>query len=148
MVAEHSTDLLRRVHTLRADSRPRWGRMICHQMICHVSDGYRAVLGERPLPDAGGRWHRTLLKWGTLYVPVRHPRSAPTHPGLDQEIAGSRPVGFVVDLSALEQLVLRFAAGPADGGGYHHPVFGPLTRAQAGRWAYLHLHHHLRQFGV
>jgi hypothetical protein len=117
-------------------------------MICHVSDGYRALLGERPLSDAGGLWHRTVLKWVMLYLPVRQPRCAPTHPGLDQEVAGSRPVGFIVDANSLEQLVLRIAAKPAGEGGYRHPVFGPLTEAQAGRWAWLHLHHHLRQFGV
>ncbi len=29
-----------------------------------------------------------------------------------------------------------------------HPVFGLMTRAQWGRWAYRHMDHHLRQFGV
>ena len=29
-----------------------------------------------------------------------------------------------------------------------HPIFGPLTTSQWMRWGYLHVYHHLRQFGV
>jgi hypothetical protein len=30
----------------------------------------------------------------------------------------------------------------------HHPLFGPLTRAEWGRWGLRHADHHLRQFGA
>ncbi|GAA4351206.1 hypothetical protein GCM10023185_09680 [Hymenobacter saemangeumensis] len=29
-----------------------------------------------------------------------------------------------------------------------HPGYGPLSRTQYGRFIYLHLDHHLRQFGL
>ena len=29
-----------------------------------------------------------------------------------------------------------------------HPMMGPLSRTERMRWAYLHMNHHLRQFGV
>jgi hypothetical protein len=32
--------------------------------------------------------------------------------------------------------------------GREHPFLGKLSRAEWLRWAYLHMDHHLRQFGV
>jgi hypothetical protein len=31
--------------------------------------------------------------------------------------------------------------------GQEHPIFGPMSNAAFLRWAYLHMDHHLRQFG-
>jgi hypothetical protein len=32
--------------------------------------------------------------------------------------------------------------------GQAHPIFGPMSDAAWLRWGYLHMDHHLRQFGV
>ena len=40
-------ELLVRFIKIGADSRPLWGAMSAHQMICHLSDSFRGSLGEK-----------------------------------------------------------------------------------------------------
>jgi len=42
-------ELIGRARMLRPDARPRWGRLSARQMLCHVSDVARLVLGEIPV---------------------------------------------------------------------------------------------------
>jgi hypothetical protein len=145
--ADDLAEIRRRLKGVRADRRALWGRMSAHQMVCHLSDAFLAVTGEKQVSAATGLLQRTLVKWFALYAPLRWMRGYPTRPELDQSLGGTRPAGFAEDLARLESLVERVAA---EGRGFQwhpHPVFGPLTDAQWLRWSYLHLDHHLRQFG-
>jgi hypothetical protein len=121
--------------------------MSAHQMICHLSDSFRMVIGQKPVSDATSRLQRTLVKWMTLYVPLRWPAGIPTRPEIDQQVAGTRPVEFVADVAELEALLELFTAReqPLD---WPHPIFGRMSQAAWLRWAYLHMDHHLRQFGA
>ncbi len=68
-VARHSdkAEILRRLRVVGPDRRARWGRMSAHQMICHLSDSFRMATGQKPVREAGGLFHRTILKWIVLY---------------------------------------------------------------------------------
>ena len=77
-----TAELLQRVRALRPDSVRRWGRMSVHQMVCHLCDGFRMGMGEKPV-------RRQI-----------------------------------------------------------HPLFGRMSEAAWLRWGYLHVDHHLRQFGA
>lgn len=151
MTLAHShdaADLLARVRQVRADAAARWGRMSAHQMVCHLSDCFRMVLERKTVRPASGPLRRTVVKWIALYLPVRWPRGLRTRPEIDQTIGGTRPIEFRADLSDLERLLLRMAAAPDVLDGQGHPVFGRLSAAEWLRWAYLHVDHHLRQFGA
>jgi hypothetical protein len=50
-------------------------------------------------------------------------------------------------VSRLEGLTERLAA-ERDFTGRAHPIFGAMAKEEWHRWGYLHLDHHLRQFGV
>ena len=39
--------LMVRIKGVRPDSARMWGRMTPHQMLCHLSDSFLAVLGEK-----------------------------------------------------------------------------------------------------
>ena len=141
------TDILRRLRTVRPDSPRYWGRMSAHQMICHLADGCRMANGEKTVSDATGVLQRTIVKWIALYVPLPWPSGILTRPEIDQQVSGTCPGDFAEDVAELEALVERFAAQP------HvnrppHPIFGTMSEAEWLRWAYLHLDHHLRQFGA
>jgi hypothetical protein len=140
-----------RLGRLRPDSERRWGRMTAPQMVCHLTDAFRGVLGERttstpmPAPSLIGR---TLVRWTALYAPMQWPCGLRTSPAASQEIGGTPPVDFATDLAALvascDRFVDRidvFAAPP-------HFIFGSLTPKEWARWGYLHMDHHLRQFGL
>jgi hypothetical protein len=141
-------EIVRRLRVVRPDRRARWGRMSAHQMICHLGDSLRMAAGEKPVSNASGLLHRTLLKWIVLYAPLRWPAGVPTRPEIDQEIGGTSPFDFAADVAELEALLDRITTQTGNVGWQIHPVFGRMSQAAWLRWAYLHMDHHLRQFGV
>ncbi|HEX8072653.1 MAG TPA: DUF1569 domain-containing protein [Pyrinomonadaceae bacterium] len=140
--------IVARLRRLRPESVRRWGRMTPHQAVCHLSDAFRATMGERAVSPAGGAAGRTLLKFIALKTPLPWPKGFKTRPEVDQEQGGTRPVEFARDVAELERLIARFTRSPKDFEPPPHPVFGVLTEREWLRWGYLHMDHHLRQFGV
>lgn len=140
-------ELLRRLSHVRPDSDRVWGRMTAHQMVCHLADAFDMALGERPVTGASHLLNQTVVKWVALYLPLRWPPGITTSPELDAERSGTKPGTFAADVARVEALLKRVAA-PSGRDGVAHPVFGGLTRAAWLRWGYLHMDHHLRQFGA
>ena len=144
---DDKAEILRRLRALRADNRRRWGRMSAHQMVCHLADSFRMVLGEKPASDASNMFHRTLTKWIALYLPLPWMHGVRTRPELDPECGGTRPADFAADLAQLEALLERVTGESGTREAPPHPLFGPLTETEWLRWGYLHMDHHFRQFG-
>jgi hypothetical protein len=139
-------EILQRLKDVRPDSPARWGRMSAHQMVCHLSDAFFMATGEKRVSDATGFAQRTIVKWISLYGPLRWPAGIPTRPETDQLLGGTSPGDFAADVSQLEALVQRVAAERVDW--QPHPIFGRMSTAAWLRWGYLHTDHHLRQFGA
>ena len=140
-------EILRRLRTVRPEHRRRWGRMSAHQMVCHLSDALRMAIGHKAVSPATGLFQRTVLKWTCLYAPLPWPAGIATRPEIDQQHGGTRPVDFEADRAQLEALLERVTARTSFGG-QAHPTFGVLSDTAWLRWGYLHLDHHLRQFGA
>lgn len=145
--AQDRDELLRRLRTVRADSPRRWGRMNAHQMICHLGDACRMGSGEVQVSVASGLAQRTLIKWIALYAPLRWPAGIQTRPEIDRAILGAASDDFAADLALTISLVEAFAARAGSRDWPTHPIFGRLSPAAWMRWGYLHVDHHLRQFG-
>jgi hypothetical protein len=145
-----AAEVLRRLGTVRHDSVGLWGRMSAHQMVCHLSDGYRLVTGALTSPLVATPLPRPVMKWVALYIPVRWPTGIATTPELDQAAGcGTRPIDFPADVAELERLLATIAAERSGRlTGIVHPIFGAMSEPAWLRWAYLHADHHLRQFGV
>jgi hypothetical protein len=69
-------------------------------------------------------------------------------PEVDQAIAGTSPTDFAADVAELEALMMVVATRGSAAVWPTHPFFGRMSEADWLRWGYLHLDHHLRQFGV
>jgi hypothetical protein len=96
------------------------------------------------VPSANKRVFQVFpLKHLILHV-FPFPKGAPTAPLLKPVSASS----FEDERAALLELLERIAAGPRDGAGPAHPLFGPLTWREWGVVTYKHADHHLRQFGA
>jgi len=146
---ETRREIAARMGNLRADSPARWGCMNAHQAICHLNDSFKAVLGKKPVSEATGFVQQTLLKWAALWLPLEWPRGFRTRPEIDQQTGGTPPLDFDRDLEELRTLAARFTeAALARAGIMRHPVFGAMTAREWLRWGYLHVDHHLRQFGA
>ena len=141
-------EILRRLRMVRPESARRWGRMTAHQMVCHLTDSMRMVIGEKPVTRAAGPLQVTVVKWFALYVPMRWPAGIPTTPELDQQLGGTRPGDFATDVGRLEALLERIVVKTKPPDSRRHPIFGRMSESAWLRWAYLHADHHLRQFGA
>jgi len=123
--------------------------MTPHQMICHLRDAFLMGTDQKPVSAVTGVHRRTIVKWAALYLPAPWPPGIKTRPEIDQAIGGTKPTDFHADVAALEAVVDRILIDPPEFfAGRHHPIFGALSTAQWLRWGYLHMDHHLRQFGV
>jgi hypothetical protein len=140
--------ILERLERLRPDGRARWGRMSGPQMIGHLADSFRGVAGDKPVSPATGLFQRSVMKWFALYVPLPWPHGIPTRPEMDQHAGGTPPGDFEQDRAELVRLTGRFCDPACPLENFTHPIFGRMTRAEWLRWGYLHMDHHLRQFGV
>src|SRR5713226_8762460 len=87
-------EVLDRLSKVRPDSQPRWGTMSAHQMVCHLSDSFRASLNEKYISSSSTFPKRTLLKWVALWVPLQWPRGIKTRPEMDQQQGGTVPAEF------------------------------------------------------
>ena len=144
--ARDRNQLLERLTRLEPDSPPRWGKMSAHQMICHLNDSLRAPLGEKYISPSTSFFKRAVLKHFALWAPIPWPHGFKTRPEIDQDQGGTRPVEFAADSAEFRTLFERFCThndkfAP-------HAMWGQMSRAERMRYAYLHIDHHLRQFGV
>ena len=140
-------EILQRLRTLRPDSPREWGRMSAHQMVCHLADAFRMALGEKPVSHVGGPIRQILMKGIALYTPLRWPPGVETRPEIDQTCAGTRPADFFSDVREVERLMKIMASREGGAAWPRHPIFGRMSRRAWMRWGYLHVDHHLRQFG-
>ena len=142
-------EILGRLQKINASCERRWGKMTPHQMICHLDDSFKSVIGERKV---GARKSnpvtRTLVRWLALYAPLKWPHGVPTMPENDQERDGTPPENFKRDLDSLVTMIGRLTSEQRDFQWRQHPLFGEMSERDWMRWGYLHIDHHLRQFGV
>jgi hypothetical protein len=144
--AQDRAELKARLEELTLSYQRQWGKMSVHGMICHLSDAFRLPLGEKSASPSRPLLPRGLYKWIALNTPSKWPQGVTTRPEMEQGLGGTSPTDFDGDRQQLLDLMERFASINA-----HiqpHPVFGNMTKAEWMRWGYLHVDHHLRQFGA
>ncbi|HEV8588306.1 MAG TPA: DUF1569 domain-containing protein [Pyrinomonadaceae bacterium] len=138
------TAICRRIGSVTSASTPRWGQMDAKAMLTHLRDSALMALGELQVAGKGKRAFQVFpIKHLILYV-APFPKGAPTAPEL--LVPDAAPVDAI--RSELVSLVERIAAGPREGHGPVHPLFGRLSFREWGVATYKHTDHHLRQFGV
>ena len=139
-------ELLERVARVRNDSPRAWGKMSAPQMICHLSDAFRLVFGEKQVAPQDTFLTRTLVKQVALWAPIPWPHGIKGPPEVDAQKGGTKPEEFERDRQTLVALLQRFADQPANLATTRHPVFATMSVKDWMRWGYLHTDHHLRQF--
>ena len=140
--------LTTRLAKIRPDTPRLWGKMTSSQMICHLNDAFLGVMGEMPMEIMRGFSIWPALKYVALYAPMQWPHDVPTRPEFDQCAgAGTPPAQFESDVRGLLNTMDRFSRRPRDFEFRPHPMFKKMSEGQWMRWGYLHVDHHLRQFG-
>jgi hypothetical protein len=112
----------------------------------HLSDSFRAALGEKRISQSTTLFKRTIYKWVALWLPFHWPHGIKTRPEMDQHQGGTPPAEFASDLEKLRILFNRFCTSEVEFA--PHATLGQMSRSECMRHAYLHMDHHLRQFGA
>jgi hypothetical protein len=142
-------ELAARLAALRPDSLRRWGTLTPGEMLCHLADSSASVLGQRPRsgpPTLAAS--RPFMKWASLYTALPWPKDVKTRASVDPRVGGTRPGDFEEDRRRVVIGLAELAAAPAAVFPPAHLHFGLMSRRDWQRWAYRHVDHHLRQFGL
>ena len=129
-------EIQRRLKRLGPESRRRWGRMSVDQMVCHLGDCFRMLVGEKPAVRTAGPVRATLVRLFALYVPMRWPAGIRTSPELDQEQGGTTPGELALEIHLAAGAVLFGRRSYEILGGYwptvgdDDPMAAPLVRLQ------------------
>lgn len=137
-------ELATRINSLSRQHQAHWGKMNVYQMIKHCTLCEEMMLGKMKIKRVfigrliGGMLLKKVLKDESPFG-----KNSPTSPLLKTlHESGDIEQQKKEWLNRLEQY-----ASYTDPD-FVHPFFGPMTRDQIGFFAYKHVDHHLRQFGV
>jgi hypothetical protein len=145
--------IVERLQKIQPESGRRWGVMTANEMVCHLADSFRMVMGEKQVAPLTEQLlavpvPMSFVKWFALQVPLPWPKGTKTLPEVDPRRRGNKPTEFSTDLAELRRLLERFTRDPRDFAWQAHPIFGVMRDDEWYRWGYLHMDHHLRQFGA
>lgn len=141
--------LIARLRRLTPETPRRWGTLTPGEMLCHLADAHEGIAGIRVTPGRRPRGPgKPMVKWFALSTPFPWPRGIRTRPGVDPRLEGTRPAEFAADLQRAIVSLEALAAAEPERLASHHPLFGPMRATDWHRWAFRHVGHHLRQFGL
>jgi len=138
-------EVRQRMAELTPESKPQWGRMSAAQALAHCGIALSMAAGELTPPRSllGRVFGRTAINALFHGKPMEH--HAPGHPSAvvtdERDLATERRNLF-------DRLSRFQAAGPAGCTRHPHFFFGKLTPEEWAAFQYIHIDHHLRQFGV
>jgi transposase InsO family protein len=135
-----------RLAQLRAESERLWGKMSAAQMLAHCSATMEMAVGMTfPPRRFVGRLVGPIAKRAILTQGKPFRRNSPS----DKSLIIHDDRDFETERQRLCALLDRFQAGGPDGCTRHpHSFLGSLTPLEWAAFMYIHLDHHLQQFGV
>jgi hypothetical protein len=136
-------ELQDRVQRLRAEQKPKWGKMSAVQMVAHLSDSLRMASGELEVAPKKAPFRYSPLKELVLYL-LPMPKDLP----ISSELSARKPSDWSEEVAELRDQLNGLVQRGAEALSPTHPAFGTLSAKQWGVLIYRHIDHHLRQFGV
>lgn len=133
-------ELINRINALDNNSTAQWGKMNVYQMLKHCTLWEEMLLGKKQYRQSflGRLFGKVALKDMLKDKPMKP--NLPTVPSFKTSGNGD------VAAAKAEWIDLIAQHGLQQNSGFVHPFFGKLTPEHAGRIAYKHIDHHLRQF--
>ncbi len=142
-------DLCVRLGALTPDAPRRWGTLTAAEMLCHLGDAGESVLGLRVVEGTPAAVvSRPIRKWVALRTTIPWPKGVPTRAHVDPKRGGSQPGDFEQDRARVIAGLAGLAGASAAQLAPAHAMFGRMSPADWHHWAWRHVDHHLRQFGL
>lgn len=142
---QDNQNLLERLGKLTTDSQPLWGKMTVSQMLVHCQKPIEVLTGQLALKGGLLGFLFGKMAKNNFLRDMGFSKNSPTHPKF--RITGSPD--FEKEKSELTAMVASLGKlGTESIAINKHPFFGPMTEGEWGTLMYIHLDHHLKQFGV
>jgi len=148
LVDEVYSQTAQRIQSLSVSSLRKWGSMTVEQMLAHCADQIRLALGEKAAHEKPTFFNRNIAKYAGLWLPRIPIKNMKGPVDMDWQQFGSQPQDVTSEKQQLILLLKQFRASALGSHFNPHPMFGKLNRSQWARFMYVHIDHHLRQFGV
>ena len=136
-------ELLERLERLTPDATPRWGSFTAPQMVAHLVDWMSMASGELRTAARSGVLRYPPFKQLAIYW-LPFPRNVQTAP----ELLARKPGEWGAERTSVRERVQSFERLYVEPPWPEHPVFGTMTPRAWCVFAYRHMDHHLRQFGI
>ena|SRR5437868_228499 len=136
-------ELLDRLERLTPDATARWGMMTAPLMLAHLADWMSMASGDIKTAARKHVLRYPPLKQLAIYW-LPFPRGVQTSP----ELVGRTPLEWSIEVASVRERVESFEKLYLRAQWPEHPVFGKMTPRAWGVFAYRHMDHHLRQFGI
>jgi hypothetical protein len=145
----HYNNIVDRINRLEAGSERRWGKMTPNQMLCHLSDPLRDILGIRQMQPLLPPSVQQQLKQ-VVFGDIEWEHDLQTFPPYSQDEGGTgtKPASFEEDKKTLIELLTQFYNTAEDYKFYPHAGLNILSRAEFEVYVWKHADYHLRQFGI
>ena len=138
-------EALRRVESIRSDSRRQWGKMTVAQMLEHSARALEIAAGKKDSKQAFLGKMIGWIFWKGFVGPKPFQKNGPSSPAF---VVQGEP-DFGPTKERLKTLLGEFhALGEQGCDGNIHGFFGRMTGTEWGVTQYKHMDHHLRQFGA
>ncbi|AWI25011.1 DUF1569 domain-containing protein [Flavobacterium pallidum] len=143
-ITEDYKKLLTRLHKISPESQPLWGKMNVSQMLLHCQKPLDVATGKLVLKHGLIGWLFGKMIKKSFLKKLGFGKNSPTAP----EFKIVDTPDFEKEKATLIGLVTEFGEkGPAVIVNKKHPFFGLMTDEEWGMLQYIHLDHHLKQFG-
>lgn len=139
--------VLERINNLTETDKALWGKMTPAENICHMTDQIKLATGKINCGEAGNKIAAFVLR-NLILMGLPAPKGkVETYPRLKQGAGGTAPTEFAQDKKTLTDVINNYENDFPGENKILHPAFGFMNKAEWARLVYLHLDHHLRQFG-
>jgi hypothetical protein len=139
-------EVIARIKLLTPHSKRFWGEMSVEEMLLHCNVALRRTMTSTATP-VKSTLKQKLLKWYFFNIAAGFPKNVQAPKVVDVKRSQLKPEAFEEEQEKLIQNLREFQKSEKQFAP-NHPIFGLLTRREWGRFTWMHLDHHLRQFGV
>ena len=143
---ETVNQLIERIHKIKPDTHPQWGKMNAGQMLAHCNVTYEmAIDGKHAKAKGVKRWLLTKFVKPVVVSEKPYKKNGSTAP----EFKVSPKQEFEKEKERLVNYLQKSCElGEAHFEGKESNSFGKLNKTEWNNMFYKHLDHHLVQFGV
>ena len=138
-------EMIIRILQLKENSPRLWGKMHVTEMLHHINVATKLILSTRAKPAKSSlkKWFYKLIFFHLMKF---FPKNLQTRKDLD--VVGNQLETNSFEEEQTELLRLLNQIQREKKMVVNHPYFGMLNTAECGKFLWMHLDHHLRQFDV